>query len=221
MDMSNLTNAQQTEVLNTQNRQQAMLSDQAAANASRQFNAASQNQATEFMTNLSSTINIQNSARNDAMTQFNITEANRVAALNQGNDLEAQRLQETLNSQIGQFNEQLEYNRNQFNVQNSLAVEQSNVAWRRNLNTANTAGENAVNQANAMNSFNLSNQGLSFMWQEMRDSAKWEYDAGQNANEQKTRLTIAALQSEAAESDAKRKQLETLGNFAYKIWDKY
>ena len=46
-----------------------------------------------------------------------------------------------------------------------------------NLNTANTAGVNAVNQANAMNSFNLSNQGLSFLWQEMRDAAKWEYDS--------------------------------------------
>jgi hypothetical protein len=155
------------------------------------------------------------------MTQFNITEANRVAALNQGNDLEAQRLEETLNSQIGQFNEQLEYNRNQFNVQNSLAVEQSNVQWRRNLNTANTAGQNAVNQANAMNSFNLSNQGLSFLWQEMRDSAKWEYDSDQNAKEQKTRLTIAALQSEAAEDDNRRKQLESLGEFAYKIWDNW
>jgi len=198
-----------------------MLSNQAAANASAQFNASSQNQATEFMNNLASTIDIQNSARNDAMTQFNITESNRVAALNQGNDLEAQRLEETLNSQIGQFNEQLEYNRNQFNVQNSLAVEQSNVAWRRNLNTANTAGENAVNQANAMNSFNLSNQGLSFLWQEMRDSAKWEYDAGQNANEQKTRLTIAALESQAAENDSRRDQLQKLGEFAYKIWDNW
>jgi hypothetical protein len=46
MDMSNLTNAQQTEVLNTQSRQQAMLSDQAAANAAAQFNASSDNQTT-------------------------------------------------------------------------------------------------------------------------------------------------------------------------------
>ena len=68
MDMANLTNAQQSEVLNTQNRQQAMLTDQAAANAAQQFNASSENQATEFMTNLSSTINIQNAARDDAMT---------------------------------------------------------------------------------------------------------------------------------------------------------
>jgi hypothetical protein len=72
-----------------------------------------------------------------------------------------------------------------------------------------------------MNSFNLSNQGLSFLWQEMRDSAKWEYDAGQNASEQKTRLTIAALESQAAEDDNRRKQLESLGNFAYKIWENF
>ena len=85
MDMTNLTNAQQTEVLNTQNRQQAMLSDQAAANAAAQFNASSDNQTQQFMTSLSSTINSQNAARNDAMTQYNISEATRVAALNQGN----------------------------------------------------------------------------------------------------------------------------------------
>ena len=48
MDMANLTNAQQSEVLNTQNRQQAMLSDQAAANAAQQFNASSDNQTTSI-----------------------------------------------------------------------------------------------------------------------------------------------------------------------------
>ena len=220
MDMSSLTNAQQTEVLNTQNRQQAMLTDQAAANAAAQFNASSENQATEFMTNLASTINIQNSARNDAMTQFNITENNKIESLNQGNDLEAQRLEVTLNSQISQFNEQLEYNRNQFNTQNSLAIEQANVAWRRQLNQANTAGTNAVNQANAMNAFNLSNQGLSFLWQEMRDSAKWEYEDTQNAREQSTKLAVAALGNESTDTAARAKTIETLGGFALNIWDR-
>ena len=218
--MSNLTNSQQTEVLNTQNRQQAMLTDQAATNAAAQFNASSENQATEFMTNLSSTINIQNSARNDAMSQFNITELNRIESLNQGNDLEAQRLEVTLNSQISQFNEQLEYNRNQFNTQNSLAIEQANVAWRRQLNQANTAGTNAVNQANAMNAFNLSNQGLSFLWQELRDSAKWEYEDTQNAREQSTKLAVAALGNESTDTAARAKTIETLGGFALNIWDR-
>jgi hypothetical protein len=152
------------------------------------------------------------------MTQFNTTEAGRIAALNQNNSLEAERLQATLNTQIDQFNEQLDYNRNQFNTQNSLAIEQSNVQWRRNLNTANTAGENAVNQANAMNAFNMNNQALSFMWQEMRDSAKWEYDSAQADEDRKANLTIAALGNEAASDSSRADLLKKLGGFALDIW---
>ena len=49
--MTNLTNTQQTEVLNTQNRQQSMLTDQAAANAAAQFNASSENQQGKTINN--------------------------------------------------------------------------------------------------------------------------------------------------------------------------
>jgi hypothetical protein len=197
-----------------------MLTDQAAANAAQQFNASSDNQTQQFVTSLATTIQTQNAARNDAMTQYNISEADRIAALNQGNSLEAERLQSTLNTQIDQFNEQLDYNRNQFNTQNSLAIEQSNVAWRRQLNTANTAGVNAVNQANAMNAFNLSNQGLSFIWQEMRDAAKLEYESAQNAQERQTNLAIAALGNEAASDQGRADILKTLGGFAMDIWSR-
>jgi hypothetical protein len=221
MDMANLTNAQQLEVINTQNRQQAMLTNQAAENAAAQFNASSVNQTNQFVNSLAATINQQNAARNDVMNQYNTTEANRIAALNQNNNLEAQRLQNQLNTQIEQFNSQLEYNRNQFNTQNSNAIEQSNVQWRRQTNTANTAGVNAVNQANAMNAFNLSNQGLSFLWQEMRDAAKWEYESAQNSEERKTNLTIAALGNEAAESQGRAETLKTLGGFALDLWEKF
>jgi len=195
-----------------------MLTDQAATNASAQFNATSTNQMNQFINNLAATINQQNAARNDVMNQYNTTEGNRVAALNQNNQLEADRLQNTLNSQIEQFNSQLAFNREQFNTQNSNLVEQSNVQWRRQLNTANTAGTNAVNQANAMNAFNLSNQGLSFLWQEMRDAAKWEYEAAQNAEERQTNITIAALGNEAALDANKTSQLKTLGGFGIDIW---
>ena len=58
---------------------------------------------------------------------------------------------------------------------------------------------NAVNQANAMNAFNLSNQGLSFLWQEMRDSAKWEFDAAQNDEDRATLLKQAALANESTD----------------------
>jgi hypothetical protein len=196
-----------------------MLSNQAADNAAAQFNASSTNQTTQFVNSLASTINQQNAARNDAMNQFNTTESGRIAALNQNNSLEADRLQNQLNTQIEQFNAQLDFNRKQFNTQNSNLVEQSNVQWRRNLNTANTAGVNAVNQANAMNSFNLSNQGLSFLWQEMRDAAKWEYDSANNEADRKANLAIAALGNESVSDQTKVNNLKSLGEFAFKIWD--
>ena len=152
------------------------------------------------------------------MKQFNSTELNRIDALNQNNKLEADRLQATLNSQLEQFNNQLAFNRDTFNTQNSNLVEQSNVKWRRDLNTANTAGVNAVNQANAMNSFNLSNQGLSFLWQEMRDAAKWEYDSANNDEDRRHNLVVASLGNEAASDASKAGVLKTLGEFALDIW---
>ena len=86
------------------------------------------------------------------------------------------------------------------------------------MNTANTAGQNAVNQANAMNSFNMSNQGLSFLWQEMRDSAKWEYESAQNYEERQANITIAALGNEAASDQGRADILRTLGGFGLELW---
>ena len=94
-----------------------------------------------------------------------------------------------------------------------MAIEQSNVQWRRQTNTANTAGVNAVNQANAMNAFNLSNQGLSFLWQEMRDAAKWEYEASENDQDRDAKLAIAALGNEAIDNQAKLDKMKTIANF--------
>ena len=78
-----------------------MLSNQAATNASAQFNATSTNQTNQFMASLANTVNQSNAQRDDAMSQFNTTEANRIAQINAGNELEADRLQEQLNAQIG------------------------------------------------------------------------------------------------------------------------
>ena len=65
-----------------------------------------------------------------------------------------------------------------------------------------------------MNSFNLSNQGLSFLWQEMRDAAKWEYDSANNEADRKANLAIAALGNESVGDQSKVKTLKTLGEFA-------
>ena len=64
-----------------------------------------------------------------------------------------------------------------------------------------------------MYSFNLSNQGLSFLWQEMRDSAKWEFDAAQNDEDRATLLKQAALANESATDEAKVKALSNLAKW--------
>ena len=90
--------------------------------------------------------------------------------------------------------------------------------WRRQTNTANTAGVNAVNQANAMNAFNLSNQGLSFLWQEMRDAAKWEYEAAENDDDRNTKTVIAALGNEAIEDQTRVDKAIAIANWAKNLF---
>jgi hypothetical protein len=221
MDMANLTNAQQAAVINQQTRQQFMLSDQAAQNAALQFNAANTQQTAQFMANLNSSIQLNNAARADAASQYNSQLAQQRAAINAGNQLAAAQYNAQAVNAVNQFNAQLAFNRDQFNTQNAIAIEQSNVQWRRQVNTANTAGINAVNQANAINAFNLSNQALSFAWQENRDAANWAFQASQNAEDQKTRLAIAALGNEAATDQAKMDFIIQAGNIAYNLWSNW
>lgn len=199
MDMANLNNAQQSNIVNAQLRQQSMLSNQSAENTSRQFNASSQAQADQFNANLAAQI-----------AQFNATQ------LNTSNQFNA-----NAENAMSQFNSNLAFQRDQFNVQNATAILQSNVQWRRQMNQLNTAGINAVNQANAMNQFNLSNQALTFLWQEQRDLAKWANDNAQNEEERRTRMAIAALGNESM-TDAKQvSMLRSLATAAASIFDSW
>jgi hypothetical protein len=198
LQFQNLSNEQQAAMLTAQQRQQALLSDQAAQNAAAQFNAASENQTRQFMANLKTNVDLSTAARLDAMTQYNVGQQNAIA----------------------QFNENNRFQREQFNAQNATAIEQSNLQWRRQINQANTAGINAVNQANAMNAFNLSNQALTFMWQEMRDSAKWSFEAAQNDEQRKAALVTAAMGNEASTNVAAQKYISALGSAAVNLWNR-
>ena len=196
LQVQSLGNTQQTAIQNSNLRQQAMLSDASATNASAQFNAASENQTQQFMTNLEASVNTQNAARLDAMTQFNAQNENAMT----------------------QFASSQNFAREQFNAQNTTQIEQSNLQWRRQINQTNTAGVNAVNQANAMNAFNLSNQALTFMWQEMRDAAKWSFEASENDQQRAASLAQAAMGNEASTDAAKMGSIAELGKAALNIW---
>ena len=196
MDMVNLSNRQQSEVLRSQQTQQRLLSNQSAANAAAQFNAASENQTNQFMTGLAAQIDMNNAARNDAMSQFNATQQNASEARRAGLQADINKFNAQLVTQVDQFNAQQDFATNQWMAQNSAAVEAANVQWRRQTNTVNTATQNQINMQNAMNAFNLSSQSMSFLWQELRDQADFNFKSFENDENRKAQIIATAIANE-------------------------
>jgi hypothetical protein len=201
VDMANINNTQQAIIMEGQLKQQRLLSDQAATNASQQFNATSENQTNQFITGLGVQVSQFNAQQKNAMSQFNTTEQNRMAAIEAGNQLEADKFNNQLSTQIEQYNTSLDYQRDQWNAANAQAVEQSNVAWRRQANTIDTAAKNAVNQQISMNAFNLTRDSQNALWQELRDNATYDWQGGQNQLDRLSRMLSTALSNDAIKAN--------------------
>jgi hypothetical protein len=196
MDLTNLSNQQQANVLKAQQNQQRVLSNQAAQNAAAQFNAASENQTNQFMSNLQAQMNQYNASQMNAMSQFNATQANAAAARDAQRQADLNKFNAQLVTQVDQFNSQQDFARNQWNAQNAAAVEASNVQWRRQANTINTAAQNQINMQNAQNAYGLSAQAQSFLWQELRDQADFDFRAFENEENRKAQIISTALANE-------------------------
>ena len=217
MDMANLSNRQQASLQNLNVRQNFLLSDQAAQNAARQFNAQSQNQVDQFYSNLTAQINEQNAARSDAMNQFATAESNKISGLNAQNKMAVEKSNADRAAVINQFNAQLEDQRQRFNVQNQRVIDQSNVEWRRTINTANTTVTNATNQLNAQNLLNMSNFALSSLWQQWRDEAAWVNSSSEKSEDRAHNVAMAALERstelDLADSNKTSALYQLLGKF--------
>jgi len=196
MDLTNLSNKQQANVLKAQQNQQRLLSNQASTNASLQFNAASQNQTNQFMANLNAQISQYNASQKNAMAQFNSTQENAATAREAQRVADVAKFNAQLTTQVDQFNAQQDFARNQWNAQNAAAVEASNVQWRRQANTVNTAAQNQINMQNAQNAYGLSSQSQSFLWQELRDQADFDFRAFENEENRKAQIISTAMANE-------------------------
>jgi len=154
MDMSNLSNEQQATLFKAQAMQTALLSDQAADNAARQFNAASQNQTDQFMAGLTTDITKFNTAQSNAMKQFDADAINATA----------------------KFNAQLKNQRTEFNVRNALVISQANAQWRQNVATLDQAAQNDANMLLAKSQNAFTQNTVDQIWQRERDlmSMAWK-----------------------------------------------
>ena len=196
MDVQNLANEQQANILKAQQTQQRMLSNQSAQNAAAQFNAASENQTQQFMASLNAQIDQYNTSQMNAVAQFNATQQNAAAARDAQRAADVEKFNTQLEAQIDQFNANQDFARNQWNAQNKAVVEQSNTQWRRNMNTANTAMQNQINAQNAQNAFAMSQTAQSFLWQELRDQADYDFRNGENEKNRIAQLVNTALASD-------------------------
>jgi hypothetical protein len=197
----------QINIENIRNRQQALLSNQAAVNVARNFNAKSIGETDQFIAGLRDRVLRENADRLNAMEQFNKAETNKSAQFNTSQD-----------NAIKQFRDKQEVENNQFLATNQVAIQKNNAEWRRSINTANTAAANAANQLNAQNRFNLSTQAQANLWQRANDIFDHANTVAENARDRAFQVVLFSLsrdaQLEDLESAARADTLAALGTLA-------
>ena len=183
MDLANLSNQQQTNLFQAQSVVNALLSDQAAENAARQFNAASQNQTDQFFADLQTSVSRFNAEQVNSAREFNTSEQNAVNT----------------------FNATMQAERDRFNASNSLVIAQANAQWRQNISMAEFDAENQANLVNAQAANNLTSAQLDQLWQRERDIMAFAFTATENAADRDVQLLLGnnqlALQQQQLDSE--------------------
>jgi len=190
-EMQNLNNEQQTTIFKTQQRLAGLFSDQAAENASKQFNASSKNQTDQFFSNLEA-----------SASQFNVAQINAIRQFNAGEE-----------NAMGQFNATLRTQRDQFNAQNSLIIAQSNAQWRQSVATADTAARNMANMEYVRNSNAITGAALEQLWQRERDLMDYAFTSSESAMDRANSIILQRLGIEGT-ADAMRMQQDAANDAA-------
>lgn len=202
IDTQNLSNEQRIAEVNHQSEMQKLFTDQAAENAARQFNAASQTQVDQFFAQLDVSVQAANKNRQVAQEQFNVSATNA----------------------LRQYQAGLNDNRDQFNANMQAQINQSNAQWRREINTANTAAANEAARINAQNLFNLTANAQNNLWQAYRDDVQWAQQSAENSMQRAHQITVTAMEIEG-NADLLEEQLEfdtseAIGRAAVTILDR-
>ena len=197
MDLRNLDNQQQMTMFKAQETANSILSDVAAVNAARQFNATSQGQTDQFFAALGSQVQRFNSEQQNAMARFNAGETNALA----------------------QFNAAQENARDRFNAQNHLVIAQANAQWAQNITTAKNAAANQANRDAAMAANNLTMTAYNNTVQRERDLLAWAWQSGENARERDKAIAVATISASGGEKSGNI-VADAAGNLLGKIANK-
>jgi hypothetical protein len=167
-----------------------ILSDVAAGNAAKQFNAMSENQTTQFYDNLATQVSQFNNEQLNAMRKFNAGEKNTTS----------------------QFNAAQANARDQFNATNALVIAQANAVWQQTVSTIENAAQNEANRAAALQANNMTQTTYDNMLQQERDMFDYAWRTVDNALARDASLTIAEITAQAEVDTAKGQGTGTLLN---------
>lgn len=194
-EMQNLNNEQQMTIFKTQQRIAGLFSDQAAENAAKQFNAASDNQTNQFFAGLQESVARFNADQVNAIRQFNAGEENATS----------------------KFNEQLQSQRAQFNAQNSLIVAQANAKWRQDIATMDTAAQNEANMLNAKNATGMTTLAMDEVWQKERDLMAYAFTASESAKDRDLEVFLGEKKIQQYEKDRKASEDAAKGSLITQV----
>lgn len=180
MDMANLTNEQQAAMFRSQSIVNSLLSDQAAENAAKQFNATSENQTNQFYDSLTAQVQQFNVDQTNAMERFNAGEANALA----------------------EFNAAQQARREEFNAQNALIVEQANAKWSQDIAVAETAAINEANRQAAQAENDMTTAAYEAQVQMERDKMSYAFQTANNNADRATSIAVETMRNEAAADQA-------------------
>jgi hypothetical protein len=180
-DMSSMTNQQQVAMFKAQSLASVFMSDTAAENATRQFNASSEDQVGMFFSNLQTQIQQFNNEQANAIEKFNAGEANA----------------------ISQFNAAQQNARDQFNASQALIVEQANTQWEQAITTMDNAAQNQANRDAAIAANGYTETTYNNMLQQERDALDYAWRTSDNELTRENSYMIAELQRNGQVSAAK------------------
>ena len=88
--------------------------------------------------------------------------------------------------------------RDQFNAQNGLVIDQANAVWRREIATADTAAVNRANELNASALLDISNSAYNNLWQLQADTMDWAWKVADNEAERMAGIAKAKIAADAS-----------------------
>ena len=176
MDLKNVDQKQAGQILKYQSEVQALFTDAAAQNAAIQFNAKNQTQIDQFYDQLGTVVSKGNIDREVATQQFNTDQANSMV----------------------KYQAKLEDAREKFNSEMQLQIDQSNVLWRRQINTDNTVNQNEANRINAASLLGLTTTAQNNLWQKYRDEAAFVFTSTQNELQRTHQIAQMAVANQFA-----------------------